>query len=223
MEKYIHIIDDEASFRTALGRLVETYGFRVACYESGESFLSQLPASEAGCILLDLRMPGLSGPDLQDRLAQAVPLLPIVFLTGQGTIAASVQAMKAGADDFLEKPVSSKILREAIERALDQNEKRRAGREQIQLLLDRVYNLTPRETQVFDLVVRGKRNKQVAYDLKTSERTIKAHRHSIMEKLGATSLAEIVSIAEKLGRNGPSHTVSNSPSATSPKANMQGH
>ena len=161
MEKYIHIIDDEASFRTALGRLIETYGFRAACYESGESFLSQLPASEAGCILLDLRMPGLSGPDLQDRLAQAVPLLPIVFLTGQGTIAASVQAMKAGADDFLEKPVSSKILREAIERALDQNEKRRAGREQIQLLLDRVSNLTPRETQVFDLVVRGKRNKQV--------------------------------------------------------------
>ena len=98
------------------------------------SFLAQLPASEAGCILLDLRMPGLSGPDLQDRLAQAAPLLPIVFLTGQGTIAASVQAMKAGADDFLEKPVSSKILREAIERALDQNEKRRAGHEQIQLL-----------------------------------------------------------------------------------------
>ena len=222
MQPFIHIIDDDASFRTALGRLVETYGFRVASYESGESFLAQLPASEAGCILLDLRMPGLSGPDLQDRIAQAAPLLPIVFLTGQGTIAASVQAMKAGADDFLEKPVASKILRGVIKRALGQNEKRRAGHEQVQLLQNRVSSLTPREIQVFDLVVRGKRNKQVAYELETSERTIKAHRHSIMEKLGATSLAEIVSIAEKLGRNGPSHAVSDPPSATSPKANMHG-
>ena len=167
---------------------------------SGEDFLARLPKSEAGCILLDLRMPGLSGTELQDRLAQAVPLLPIVFLTGQGTIAASVQAMKAGADDFLEKPVSSKILREVIERALAQNEKRRDGRSQMQTLQAKVSNLTPRETQVFDLVVRGKRNKQVAYDLNTSERTIKAHRHSIMEKLNVTSLAEMVSIAERLGR-----------------------
>ena len=223
MEPIIHIVDDDASFLTALGRLVETYGFRVSCYKSGEDFLARLPESDAGCILLDLRMPGLSGPELQDRLAQAVPLLPIVFLTGQGTIAASVQAMKAGADDFLEKPVSSKILRGVIERALVQNEMRRAGHDQIQALLAKVSNLTPRETQVFDLVVRGKRNKQVAYDLNTSERTVKAHRHSIMEKLGATSLAEMVSIAERLARAGPVHTVSNSTLVTSPKANMQQH
>ncbi|CAH2402099.1 response regulator transcription factor [Mesorhizobium ventifaucium] len=200
MELFIHIIDDDASFRTALGRLVETYGFRVSGYQSGEDFLAQLPESEAGCILLDLRMPGLSGPELQDRLAQAVPLLPLVFLTGQGTIAASVQAMKAGADDFLEKPISSKTLRDVIDRALAHNETKRAGRDQLQALQAKLSNLTPREMQVFDLVVRGRRNKQVAYDLNTSERTIKAHRHNIMEKLGVASIAEMVSIAERLGR-----------------------
>lgn len=221
MEPIIHIVDDDRPFRTALGRLVETYGFRADGYESGEDFLMRLPRSEAGCILLDLRMPGLSGPELQERLARAVPLLPIVFLTGQGTIAASVQAMKGGADDFLEKPVSSKILRKAIERALAQNEKRRAGRDQLQALQAKVSNLTPRETQVFDLVVRGKRNKQVAYDLNTSERTIKAHRHSIMEKLGVTSLAEMVSIAERLGPVRPAPTAPNPAGGPSPKVNMQ--
>lgn len=200
MEPIVHIIDDDVSFRTALGRLVETYGISASCYESGEEFLARSPGSEAGCILLDLAMPGLSGPELQERLVQAVPLLPIVFLTGQGTIAAGVLAMKGGAEDFLEKPVSSKILRQAIDHALTQNEKRRAQNDQSQAALAKMSNLTPREIQVFDLVVRGKRNKQVAYALNMSERTVKAHRHSIMEKCGATSLAEIVSIAERLGR-----------------------
>jgi FixJ family two-component response regulator len=220
MEPIIHVIDDDTSFRTALGRLIETYGFRTGSYESGEDFLARVPESEAGCILLDLRMPGITGPELQERIACAVPLLPIVFLTGQGTIAAGVQAMKGGADDFLEKPVSSQILRGAIERALTQNEKRRAGRDQLQALQAKVSNLTPREIQVFDLVVRGKRNKQVAYDLNTSERTIKAHRHSIMEKLAVTSLAEMVSIAERLGSVRAAQIVPN-PSDPSPKANIQ--
>ncbi|RWP44859.1 MAG: response regulator transcription factor [Mesorhizobium sp.] len=223
MEPIIHIIDDDRSFRTALGRLVETYGFGASCYESGEEFFVRLPQSETGCILLDLRMPGLSGPELQERLAQAVPLLPIVFLTGQATISASVQAMKAGADDFLEKPVSSKILRAVIERALAQNERRSAGHDQIQALQTKVFSLTPREIQVFDLVVRGRRNKQVAYDLNTSERTIKAHRHSIMEKLGVTSFAEMVSIAERLGPVRSTQAVSNPTSGSSPKANIQRH
>jgi FixJ family two-component response regulator len=165
-------------------------------------------------------MPGLSGPQLQERIAQAAPLLPIVFLTGQGTIAASVQAMKGGADDFLEKPVSSEVLREAIHLALAHNEKRRAGHDQRQALMAKVSGLTPREVQVFDLVVRGKRNKQAAYDLNTSERTIKAHRHSIMEKLGATSLAEMVSIAERLGPVRPTPTASGPTPGPSPKANI---
>ena len=221
MEPVIHIIDDDTSFRTALGRLVETYGFRVNSYESGADFLARLPKSEAGCILLDLRMPGLSGTELQHRLAQTFPLLPIVFLTGQGTIATSVQAMKAGADDFLEKPISSQVLREVIERALARNEKRRSGHDQIQALQAKVSNLTPRETQVFDLVVRGNRNKQIAYHMNTSERTIKAHRHRIMEKLGVTSLAEMVSIAERLGPVRATPAASNPTPAPSPKANIQ--
>ena len=223
MKSTVHIIDDDVSFRTALARLLETYGFGASCYGSGEEFLTRLPKSETGCILLDLRMPGLSGQELQERLAQLAPLLPIVFLTGQGTIAAGVQAMKAGAYDFLEKPVSSKILRDVIERALAQNEKRRAGRDQVQALQAKVSNLTPREIQVLDLVVRGKRNKQVAYDLSTSERTIKAHRRSIMEKLNVTSLAEMVSIAERLGRVEPTPTVPNPTPDFSPKANIQGN
>jgi FixJ family two-component response regulator len=221
MAPTVHIIDDDKSFRTALGRLVETYGFGTNCYESGEDFLLRLPDSKAGCILLDLRMPGLSGPELQERLTDAAPLLPIVFLTGQGTIAAGVQAMKAGAEDFLEKPVSSKTLRGVIDHALAQNEKRRAGHDMMQSLRAKVSSLTPRESQVFDGVVRGKRNKQIAFDLDTSERTVKAHRHSIMEKLGATSLAEMVSLAERLGRIAPNRVAETLPSEASPKANIQ--
>jgi len=223
LETTVHIVDDDASFRTALGRLVETYGFRVHCYESGEDFLARLPTAGTGCVLLDLQMPGLSGAEMQDRLAQMVPLLPIIFLTGQGTIAATVKAMKAGANDFLEKPVASETLLQAIARALTQSEERHSASGQLRMLQAKVSNLTPRETQVFDLVVRGKRNKQIAFELKTSERTIKAHRHSIMEKLDAGSLAEIVSIAERLGRIGPVLAVSDPQLATSPKANMQGH
>ncbi|WP_442577788.1 response regulator transcription factor [Mesorhizobium sp. ASY16-5R] len=221
MEACIHIIDDDKSFRTALGRIVEASGYRASCYESGEEFLARLPKSEAGCILLDLRMPGLSGTELQARLVQAAPLLPVVFLTGQGTIAAGVQAMKAGADDFLEKPVSAETLRDAIDHALAQNGKRRAERERIQWLRAKVSNLTPREVHVFNLVVRGKRNKQVAYDLNTSERTIKAHRHSIMEKLNVTSLAEMVSIAERLERLEPAGAVVDPNPTSSPKANIR--
>jgi FixJ family two-component response regulator len=223
MEPIIHIIDDDRSFRTALSRLVETYGFRTGSYESGEDFLAMAHESEVGCILLDLRMPGLSGPELQERIAQAVPLLPIVFLTGQGTIAAGVQAMKGGAEDFLEKPVSSKTLRDVIDRALAHNEKRRADYDRHQALKAKLSDFTPREIQVFDLIVRGKRNKQAAYDLNTSERTIKAHRHSIMAKLGVTSLAEMVSIAERIGRVEPTLTFPNPTTDSSPKVNIQRH
>ena len=121
----IHIVDDDKPFRTAVGRLIEALGFRVACYESGDEILAQLPSPEAGCILIDLAMPGMSGLDLQERLAEKAPLLPIIFLTGHGDIEASVRAMKAGAEDFLEKPASGKALLEAIERALLRYEKRR--------------------------------------------------------------------------------------------------
>jgi FixJ family two-component response regulator len=199
MRPIIHIVDDDKSFRTAVGRLIEASGFRIASYGSGDDILARLPNSEAGCILLDLQMPGLSGPELQDRLAEKAPLLPIVFLTGNGSIEASVRAIKAGAEDFLEKRASGKSLLEAVERALLENEKRRTEQDRAHRLQALVASLTPRESQVFGQIVRGKPNKLIAYTLGTSERTVKAHRHKIMEKLGVRSLAEVVSIAERLG------------------------
>ncbi|WP_203226196.1 response regulator transcription factor [Rhizobium gallicum] len=199
LEPVVHIVDDDQSFRTAVGRLLSASGFRVALYESGDQFLAQLPATEPGCLLLDLQLPGLSGRELQDRLLEKAPLLPIVYLTGQGDIRASVSAMKAGAEDFLEKPASGNILLEAIQRALVKYEKRRVEHDRIRALQVLVAGLTPREAEVFGLIVRGHLNKQIAYALGTSERTVKAHRHSIMEKLGVRSLAEAVSIAEKSG------------------------
>jgi FixJ family two-component response regulator len=199
----IHIVDDDKPFRTALGRLLEASGFRVALYESGDEILAHLPNLQPGCILLDLQLPGLSGLELQQHLTEKAPLLPIIYLTGQGDIKASVIAMKAGAEDFLEKPVIGKTLLEAIDRALLQHEKRRMEHDRVHILESLVASLTPREAQVFDLIVRGKPNKQIAYVLGTSERTVKAHRHCVMEKLGVRSLAEAVSIAERMGRLDP--------------------
>ena len=203
MGPIIHIVDDDPSFRTAIGRMIEASRFRVALYESGEQFLAHLPNAGPGCILLDLQLPGLSGSDLQRRLAETVPLLPIIYLTGEGDIQASVRAIKAGAEDFLEKPASGKTVVEAIDRALLQYERRLIAYDRIHTFETLLANLTPREAQVFDLIVRGKLNKQIAYALGTSERTVKAHRHCVMEKLGARSLAEAVSIAERMGRLEP--------------------
>jgi FixJ family two-component response regulator len=199
MTPIIHIVDDDDSFRTALGRLIASYGFRVAFYESGDQFLTALPTPEPGCIVLDLQLPGLSGSALQERLAETAPLLPIIYLTGEGNIQAGVRAIKAGAEDFLEKPASGEALKEAIDRALLQNERRRAEHDRVHALEALVASLTPRESEVFCQMVRGKRNKQIAYAISTSERTVKAHRHCVMEKLGAKSLAEAVSIAERMG------------------------
>jgi FixJ family two-component response regulator len=195
----VHIVDDDRSFRSSVERLVELCGYRSAGYASGAELLAKLPTEEPGCILLDLNMPGLDGLELQDRLAEVAPLLPIVFLTGYGNISATVRAMKAGAEDFLEKSASSSDLLAAIERAMLRGQQRSAEHERTVRLRALVASLTKRESIVFDLIVRGKRNKQVAYELGTTERTVKAHRRSIMEKLGARSLAEAVSIAERLG------------------------
>lgn len=199
----VHIVDDDRSFRVAIGRLIEASGFQVASYESGDDILMHLPSSEPGCILLDLQMPGLNGLELQGRLAEKAPLLPIVFLTGQGSIEATVRAMKAGAEDFLEKPISGERLLDAINRALLRCEEQRSEHAQSVRLQALVASLTPREYQVFTLAVHGKRNKQIAFELGTSERTVKAHRRSVMEKLCVNSLAEAVSIADRLGLPDP--------------------
>jgi RNA polymerase sigma factor (sigma-70 family) len=199
MAPIIHIVDDDAAFRTAVGRLLQASNYRIALYGSGDQLLESPPGCEPGCILLDIRMTGLSGLELQDRLSLHGIILPIVFLTGHGDIPMSVRAIKAGAEDFLSKPVSRETLLAAVERALARYEEARERHVRLASLRALVDTLTPRESEVFALVVRGKLNKQIAYLLGTSERTIKAHRHSIMEKLRVQSLAEAVSIAERLG------------------------
>jgi FixJ family two-component response regulator len=198
MEPTIHIVDDDRSFRTAVERMLKTSGFTVVCYGSSEEILDRVPMGP-GCVLLDLKMPGISGLELQDRLSRVAPLLPVVFLSGEGSVSTSVQAMKAGAQDFLEKPASREALLTAVRRAVLRGDNLRLEKDRLDALRTLFDGLTPREIQVFKQVVRGRLNKQIAFDLNTSERTVKAHRHSIMGKLRVRSLAEAVSIAEKLG------------------------
>jgi FixJ family two-component response regulator len=196
----IHIVDDDASFRTALERRLKKVGYEVATYPSGQQLLDRLPdASEPGCILLDVRIPGLSGPELQVRLIELGSTLPIIFLTGYGDVRTTVRAIKAGAEDFLTKPVTSEQLLGAIERAIAHHQSVRGDRQKFDSHRAQLDTLTPREHQVFELVVQGKINKQIAGQLGATERTIKAHRHKVMEKMSVQSLAELVSIAERLG------------------------
>ena len=198
----IHNVDDDASFLTAIARLLRASGYDVALYESGDQLAKNPPGGEPGCILLDVQMAGLDGLQLQDRLAAAELSLPIVFVTGQGSIPMSVRAIKAGAHDFLAKPVSKQTLLPAIENALARYREHREHHNRLGALRSLLATLTPRERQVFDLVVRGKLNKQIAYQLGAAERTIKAHRQKIMEKLRTGSVAELVSVAERLGLGG---------------------
>jgi len=195
----IHVVDDDPLFRDGVTRLLEAGGYRVATYESGDQLLTNLSNMQPGCILLDMCMPGLDGLELQVRLNEIASVLPIVFLTGQGSVPTSVQAMKGGAEDFLTKPVSKATLFEAIERGLARYRDRRDQRDRLDALQARVSALTAREHEVFLLMIRGQLNKQIAFHIGASERTVKAHRHAIMEKLAVHSVAEAVSIAERLG------------------------
>ena len=195
----IHVVDDDASFRKAMYRLLRASGYRVVLHESGAQALEKISNDDRGCILLDVQMPGLNGIELQERLEKVGNALPIVFISGHGDIPTSVRVIKAGAEDFLTKPVSKDVLLAAIKRALEHYDE---GHEHVSLinsLRARICTLTAREQEVFALVVLGRLNKQIAYQLGTAERTVKAHRHSVMEKLGARSVAELVSIAVKIG------------------------
>lgn len=202
MSGIVYVVDDDASFRTAVQRLLAKAGYRVVTYASAEQLLEQRPdENETGCILLDVRMPGLSGPALHSRLLELGSSLPILYLSGYIDVSATVAAIKAGADDFLTKPLESDKLLRAIEQALARHQAALETQRQSDILRGRLATLTPRERQVFLLIVRGKTNKQAAYELGASERTIKAHRQRVMEKLGAASLAELVLIGERFARN----------------------
>jgi RNA polymerase sigma factor (sigma-70 family) len=198
------VVDDDASFRTAVERRLKLAGYEVETYSSSQQLLDRLAGvEEPGCILLDVKMPGLSGPELQSRLVELGSLLPIIFVTGHADTPTTVQAIKAGAEDFLTKPIPSEQLIDAIERAMARYESSRIQRGKLDAIRALVATLTPRERQVFGLIVRGKANKQIAHELGTTERTVKAHRHQVMEKMRVHSLAELVSNAERLGMLDP--------------------
>ena len=210
MQGCVHIVDDDASFRTAMERRLKFAGYEVATYASAEHLLDRLPSENVpGCVLLDVRMPGLGGPELQERLSELGATLPIIFLTGHPDIPATVRAIKAGADDFLTKPVTSDDLLKAIARAIAHHEVSRGLKSKLDMVRAHMAALTPRERQVFDLVIHGGTNKHVARSLGCTERTIKAHRHMVMMKMQVQSLVELVSLAERIGvlASAPGQTV----------------
>ena len=197
----IHVVDDDPSMRAALLRLLDAAGFEARGYASTGDFLVQSPPDRPGCLLLDLRLPGPSGLELQAALQQQGVMLPIVFLTGHATVASSVRAMKAGAVDFLTKPVKRDTLLDAIQRALARDETQRAARGEAGRLHARFASLTPRQREVFDRIVAGRLNKQIADELGIAERTVKREREQVMAKLDAHSAAELGRLAVLLQRS----------------------
>jgi len=194
----VHVIEDDESSRLASSRLLRNAGYTVRVYSTGAEFLANPPA-EGGCIVLDLHLPGPSGLDLQERLLTTANPLPIVFLTGHGDVPKSVRAMKAGAIDFLTKPVDAPVLLDAVARAIVRDMENRAVRTRQHDVLSRYNRLTPREREVFAHLISGQLNKQVGYDLGISERTIKIHRRQVLEKMEADSIADLVRMASDLG------------------------
>jgi FixJ family two-component response regulator len=196
----VFVVDDDLSLRKALSRLLKSEGYDVETFSSAQEFLHADPRCEGpACLLLDVKMPGLNGLDLQQELHKREYAIPIVFITGHGDIPMGVKAMKKGAIEFLTKPFDDEVLLGAVEEALKKDMANRSAMNERQSILQRVKLLTPREYEILTYVITGMLNKQIAYDLDISEKTVKVHRGRVMEKLGIDSVAELVRLTEKAG------------------------
>jgi FixJ family two-component response regulator len=202
-EAVIAVVDDDPSVRQGLQRLIRSVGWKAETFASAQEFLARPPTEAPSCLVLDLQLPDLSGLDLQKRMAEVGLETPIVFLTGHGNIPASVQAMKAGAVEFLTKPVDEQDLLRAIQEAIERDRRTRQQHADMRQLRDRYESLTPREQEVMRQVVSGLLNKQIAAELRITEDTVKFHRGHIMRKMRADSLADLVRMAETLGIRPP--------------------
>jgi FixJ family two-component response regulator len=194
----VFVVDDDESMRRSLENLIRSVGLRVEAFATAQEFLRGERPNLPSCLVLDVRLPGLSGLDLQKRMAEANSEIPIIFITGHGDIPMTVQAMKAGAMEFLTKPFRDQALLDAIQQALERDRQARKQRADIEALRRRFDSLTPREREVIALVVAGLLNKQIAGELGTSEAAVKVHRQHVMEKMGADSLADLVRLAARL-------------------------
>jgi len=199
-EPIVLVVDDDASVREALASLIGSVGLLVECFASPAEFLRRRRNDVPSCLVLDVRMPGLSGLDLQHRLAHSEHRIPIIFITAHGDIPMAVRAMKDGAVEFLPKPFRDEDLLNAIREALDRETASRERRAEILGIRSRYTRLTPRQSQILGMIVEGKLNKQIAAHLGVSENTVKVHRHRIMEKMGASSVANLARMVERLER-----------------------
>ena len=197
-DSIVYVIDDDPSIRDAIKSLIRSVGMRVETFGSAQEFMASSRPDAPACLVLDVRMPGLSGLDLQRDLSDAGIRIPIIFITGHGDIPMSVRAMKAGAVEFLTKPFRDQDLLDAISEAVDRDRAMRQQEAGVADLRSRFVRLTPREREVMDLVVAGLLNKQIAVRLGISEITVKLHRHQVMEKMQADSLAELVRMSERM-------------------------
>lgn len=198
IDPIVFVVDDDAAVRAAIKDLLDSVGIHVQTFASGTEFMARTAAEAPSCLILDVRLPGMSGLEFQRELAAAGVEIPIIFITGHGDIPITVQAMKAGAVDFLTKPFREQELLDAIHKAVDRDRQRREQTADITKLRQRYEELTPREREVMALVTRGLLNKQIAAELGASETTVKIHRGQVMRKMGADSLADLVRMADKL-------------------------
>ncbi len=210
LSSQVHVVDDDESLRTALARLLRAAGFEVSLYASAGEFALAGPGPRRGCLLLDVRMPGPSGLELQEALQRQGGGLPVIFLTGHGDIPMSVKAIKAGAVDFLTKPVQRETLLAAVRSALVKEAEGRSSQAQQREVTRRLRSLTAREMQVLERVIAGQPNKQIALELGAAERTVKAHRAVVMSKMGVASLAELVQVTGDFRRRASSGQIEGS-------------